>query len=86
MEIKPFKAFRFDAAVVGDAGSCISPPYDVLSEEQQEALYGKSEYNIVRIIKGRIRDSDSDADNQYTRATGYFKSWIEEGILKQDPM
>jgi uncharacterized protein (DUF1015 family) len=41
MEIKPFKAFRFDAGVVGDVGSCVAPPYDVISPSQQQ-LYKKS--------------------------------------------
>ncbi len=84
MEIKPFKAFRFDAAVVGDVGSCISPPYDVISAEQQQKLYEKSEYNIVRIIKGQTDASNGKSNNQYTRAADYFNSWIEKGVLKQD--
>jgi len=83
MEIRPFKAFRFDAGVVGEVGSCISPPYDVISVKEQQKLYEKSEYNIVRIIKGRTAISD-DNNNQYTRAADYFNSWIEKGILKQD--
>ena len=48
MEVKPFRAFRFDAAVVGDEGSCIAPPYDVISPAQQQVLYEKNEYNIQR--------------------------------------
>ena len=59
MQIKPFKAFRFDKAVVGDVGNCIAPPYDVISDDQQEQLYKKSEYNIVRIIKGKQNTSDN---------------------------
>jgi uncharacterized protein (DUF1015 family) len=84
MELKPFKAFRFDAGVVGDAGSCISPPYDVISPSQQQMLYEKNEYNIVRIIKGKTTPSDTADNNQYTRAAEYFNSWIEKGVLKQD--
>jgi uncharacterized protein (DUF1015 family) len=84
MEVKPFKAFRFDAGIVGDVGSCISPPYDVISPEQQEQLYDKNEYNIVRIIKGKTTSSDIEGDNQYTRAADYLKTWIEKGVLKQD--
>jgi uncharacterized protein (DUF1015 family) len=84
MEIKPFRAFRFDADVVGDVGSCISPPYDVISDEEQQQLYEKSEYNIVRIIKGKTIASDYSSNNQYTRAAEYLNSWIEKGILIQD--
>jgi uncharacterized protein (DUF1015 family) len=84
MEIKPFKAFRFDANVVGEVGDCISPPYDVVSPSQQEELYKKNQYNIVRIIKGKTIPSDNDNHNQYTRAAEYLKAWTEKGVLKQD--
>jgi len=84
MQIKPFKAFRFDKAVVGDLGSCIAPPYDVISDAQQEQLYKKSEHNVVRIIKGKINTSDNGENNQYTRAADYLNNWIKQGALKQD--
>jgi uncharacterized protein (DUF1015 family) len=85
MKIKPFKAFRFDTGVVGDVGSCISPPYDVISPSQPQKLYEKSKYNIVRIIKGKTAPSDDADNNQYTRAADYLNTWIEKGVLKQDP-
>jgi len=84
MQIKPFKAFRFDKAVVGDVGNCVAPPYDVISDAEQEQLYNKSEYNIVRIIKGKTNASDNGDNNQYTRAAGYLNNWIKQGVLKQD--
>jgi len=85
MEIRPFKAFRFDAAVVGDVGSCTAPPFDVISTPQQQKLYERNEHNIVRIVKGKTTPSDDGGNNQYTRAAEYFKRWVEEGALKQDP-
>jgi len=84
MEVRPFKAFRFDEQAVGDVGSCIAPPYDVISPEQQQRLYEKSDYNIVRIIKGKTSESDGETNNQYTRAAEYLNGWIEKGVLKQD--
>jgi uncharacterized protein (DUF1015 family) len=85
MEIRPFKALRFNAAVVGDVGECIAPPFDVISPSQQQQLYQRSRYNIVRITKGKTTPSDDDSNNQYSRAAEYFKRWVEEGALKQDP-
>jgi uncharacterized protein (DUF1015 family) len=81
MEIRPFRAFRFDPAVVGNAGDCIAPPYDVIGPEQRRRLYRKSPYNIVRITK----PNEASADNQYTRAADYLSDWIDSGVLKQDP-
>jgi len=84
MEIKPFKAYRYNDETVGDASTCIAPPYDVISHSEQKQLYEKSKYNIVRLIKGKKNKDDNNSKNQYTRAAEHLKSWIEEGILKQD--
>ena len=81
MEIRAFRAYRFDSAVVGDAGDCVAPPYDVISDEQQEQLYAKNEHNIVRITRAKSFAGDSDADNQYTRARGYLNAWISSSCL-----
>jgi uncharacterized protein (DUF1015 family) len=85
MEIRPFRAVRFNPDVVGDVGKCVAPPYDVISPTQQQQLYEKSQYNIVRIIKGRVKASDNGEDNQYTRAADYFHRWMQEGALRSDP-
>lgn len=84
MKIRPFKAIRFDGSVVGDVGDCISPPYDVIDSQQQQELYNKSDYNIVRVVRGKVNDGDNDIDNVYTRAAGYFNDWLSKGVLKQD--
>ena len=84
MQIEAFKAFRFDAGVVGNVGNCIAPPYDVINDAQREQLYQKSRHNLVHIIKGKTNASDNGQDNQYTRAANYLARWIQEGALKQD--
>ncbi len=84
MEIEPFKALRFDSSVVGDVGSCIAPPYDVIDADMQQKLYDRSEYNVVRIIKGKIFPEDTEENNQYTRATQFLNTLIETGALKPD--
>ena len=84
MKIKPFRAFRFNKEVVGDPARCIAPPYDVITAGQQKELYNKSDYNVVRLIKGRQRPGDSDENNQYTRAAEYLRDWIDSGALRKD--
>jgi uncharacterized protein (DUF1015 family) len=84
MEVKPFRALRFNGSVVGDVGRCIAPPYDVISDDERDALGDKSRYNIVHITKGKVRASDDEQDNQYTRAAEYLQTWITEGALKED--
>lgn len=84
MEVKPFKALRYDGRVVGDVGNCIAPPYDVINATQQEQLYKKSPYNIVRVTQGKTTSCDDGEHNQYTRAAEYLTQWIQEGALKVD--
>lgn len=84
MEIKAFKAYRFNEAVVGDVGSCIAPPYDVIDTNLQDRLYKKSKYNIAQITKGKTTPSDSPDNNQYTRAAKLLDDWFRTGALKRD--
>jgi uncharacterized protein (DUF1015 family) len=84
MEIKAFKAWRFDGTVTGNAGQCIAPPYDVIDKNLQQALYDQNPYNVVRAILGKTSDSDTPQENQYTRARKYLDKAIADKALKQD--
>ena len=84
MEVKPFRAYRFNKNIVGDVGDCIAPPYDVISDDMQSALYARSDYNIVRIIKPRAEQNTDSTANIYTRAAELIKEWIASGTLIQD--
>jgi uncharacterized protein (DUF1015 family) len=84
MEVKPLKAFRYNAQVVGDVGRCIAPPYDVISADEQEQLHRRSKYNIAYVTKGKTTPRDTEEQNVYTRAAEYLRKWISEGALKQD--
>ncbi len=84
MEIKPFRAYRFNPELTGNAGDCIAPPYDVIDAGLQERLYNKNQYNVVRVTRGKIEPSDNETNNQYTRAAKYLNEWLEKGVLKQD--
>jgi uncharacterized protein (DUF1015 family) len=84
MEIKAFKAYRFNAEVVGQSGDCIAPPYDVIDSSMQDDLYHRNPYNIVRAIKGKSDVNDSPDNNVYTRAATYLENAIAAGALVQD--
>jgi uncharacterized protein (DUF1015 family) len=72
--------------MIGDLASVISPPYDVISPEEQKLYYQKSPYNIIRLELGDDRHSDSEKYNKYTRAADALKTWREEGILFRENM
>ena len=84
VKIKPFKGVLYDETKVASIADVTAPPYDVISPEQQQALYDKSDKNIVRVILGKDDPSDDSNSNRYTRAADFFNSWLADGTLKSD--
>ena len=84
IEVIPFNGLLYNLEIVGSLDEVTAPPYDVISPDQQEALYQKNSHNVVRLIFGKGSDQDSDTDNRYTRSAKVFEGWINEGVLKRD--
>jgi|Deesub1362A_J573_1020465.scaffolds.fasta_scaffold06753_2 uncharacterized protein (DUF1015 family) len=82
-EVKPFKGVIFNPEKV-DIGKVVSPPYDVISPEEQDELYASHPNNIVRIELGKREDGDNEKVNKYTRARELLYKWLEEEILVRD--
>jgi uncharacterized protein (DUF1015 family) len=76
--VRPFRALRYDPAVVGSIASVVAPPYDVIGAEEQNRLYESSPYNAVRLDLSRDRD-------RYGAASRSFAEWRERGVLVRDP-
>jgi uncharacterized protein (DUF1015 family) len=75
--IQPFRGVRYNPAVVGDLQQVVSPPYDVISAEQQTALHLRSAYNAVRL------DLSQDAE-RYASAARTWQEWLARGALIQE--
>jgi len=82
--IKPFKAIRYNPTLISDPGAVITPPYDVISAEEQDRLHQNSPYNIIRLEYGKTYPADNDSNNRYTRASDTLNKWLNAGILKAD--
>jgi len=80
-EIRAFRGIRYDLGHVGSLSDVVAPPYDVIGPELQEQLYKKHPCNVVRLILNRQEPADDEANNRYTRARRFLKSWREEGVL-----
>ena len=82
--IKPFRGYMFNQDKIGDLGNVMSPPYDSISKSEQEEFYSRHEYNAIRLAKGMRYDTDTDADNPFTRARGFMQDWIADNVLVRD--
>jgi len=83
-EICPFKGVHYNNSLINDWPQLICPPHDIISPQQQEALYQSSEYNFVRLEYGRELPGDTDRDNRYTRSAVTLEQWLKKGALETD--
>lgn len=75
--IVSFRGLLYNQSKIPDLSKVIAPPYDVITPEEQESLYGRSPHNIVRLILNRDRDC-------YDSAARLFERWQAERILVRD--
>jgi uncharacterized protein (DUF1015 family) len=82
--LRPFRGLRYDAAAVGDLSAVISPPYDVISPDEQARLLARHPRNSVRLDLPEVRPGD-EAGAQYRRAAADFVAWRTDGTLRKEP-
>ncbi len=83
-KITPFKGVLYNLERISDLSEVITPPFDVISEEERDAFYDRHPNNMIRLILGKKTDADTPENNPYTRAAAYFESWLSDGILVRD--
>jgi uncharacterized protein (DUF1015 family) len=79
--LAPFKGLTYNFQRFDDISKLVAPPYDVISEKEQELYYQTHPYNVIRLILGKKKMGDSDWDNRYTRAADSLKRWESEDVL-----
>lgn len=80
-QIFPFYSVGFSSQCAEDLSRLITPPYDVISAEEQDAFYEAHLYNVIRLVLGKKYPWDAQTDNRYTRASILLNYWLKEGIL-----
>ncbi|MCR3923171.1 MAG: DUF1015 domain-containing protein [Firmicutes bacterium] len=83
-KIVPIRGVRYSTAKAGQMADLITPPYDVINDEEQKRYYEKNPFNVIRLEYGESREPDSKDDNRYTRAAGFFSHWLQQEILTHE--
>jgi uncharacterized protein (DUF1015 family) len=82
--IYPFRATRYNPTALR-VEDVVTQPYDKITPAMQQVYYGRSPYNLVRIILGLPELFDEPGVNDvYTRAARDFREWRSNGILQTD--
>jgi uncharacterized protein (DUF1015 family) len=82
--IRPFRALRYRQEAVGDLRKVVSPPYDVISPQEQRTLLERDPRNVVRLDLPPDEPGDAP-DDRYRRAARTLASWRSDGTLHKDP-
>jgi len=83
-DIRPFRGIRYNPKRIRDLSKVISPPYDIITKEEQSDYYRSSPYNVIRLELGKRFARDDGSRNCYTRARTFLKKWLSGGVLVQD--
>jgi uncharacterized protein (DUF1015 family) len=85
LRISPFVGLRFERSRVGSLDRVTTPPYDVISPEEQARFRSASPYNVIRLVLGEDLPGDDAETNKYRRAASDLRTWREEGSLVPTP-
>jgi uncharacterized protein (DUF1015 family) len=81
--IFPFPALRYNPKKV-EPKDVLTQPYDKITPEMQDKYYGRSPYNLVRVILGKTEPGDDQKKNVYSRAAENLRQWREAGVVTPD--
>jgi len=82
--IAPFQGIRYNQGKVKDLAKVICPPYDVITPQQKELYYSRSEYNIIRLEYTARQDEGAVTDRIYKKAANTLQQWLENEVLFRD--
>ena len=77
--VAAFPGVHYNPDKIDDFSSVVAPPYDVINSREQDELYERSPFNVIRLILTK-----GEGDKKYVQASETFRKWIEQGVLIQD--
>ena len=77
--IEAFSSVRYNERLLAHAENLMTPPYDVISADDQEFYYDQNPFNVIRLILGKEFPDDTDRNNRYTRARDFLNNWTRDG-------
>jgi uncharacterized protein (DUF1015 family) len=81
VNFRPFRGLRYNQAD-GDLGRLISPPYDVLTEQQVDELVQRDQHNVIRLEHPVV--ALRGETEPYAAAAAHFDTWQRESTLRRD--
>ena len=79
--VRPFRALRYDAALV-DLDRVIAPPYDVVTAEERKHYWERDPHGAIRLEL--TREVGDEATTDYAEVAEALAAWQRAGVLRRD--
>ena len=83
-EVSAFRGLRYDEEKAGKLADLVTPPYDIISAQEQQAFYQRNPANVIRLEYAMEQEGDHPGENKYTRAKKSLEEFLEKGWLKEE--
>lgn len=83
--IAPFKGLRFNQDKIKNLEEVVTPPYDVISEEDAAKFLERNAYSMIQLdLRNNPQASEQENEGRYLKAKTLFDAWQDDKILIQD--
>jgi len=62
-DIAPLRGLLYNQKLIDNMEKVVTPPFDVISPEEQEAYYRRHPYNMIQLILGKQKPGDDENHN-----------------------
>jgi uncharacterized protein (DUF1015 family) len=84
VKVFPFEGILYNKDRLKKIDKVFTPPYDVISPEEQDYFYNIHDFNYIRIILGKEFEGDGEYNNKYIRSAAFLDGWLRHKVLVQD--
>ena len=82
--VAPFRGVRYNPEKIERLEDVVTPPYDVISTDDEKKLLQKNPYSMINLDLRNISQGTTEDDGRYEQARELFQSWQDENVLIQD--
>ncbi|HHD63022.1 MAG TPA: DUF1015 domain-containing protein [Desulfobulbaceae bacterium] len=82
--IAPFRGVRYNPEKIENIEEVLTPPYDVINEEEGASFLKKNPYNMIQLDLRNTGQKAATDSGRYTDAHARFDRWQDDSVLIRD--
>ncbi len=82
--ISPFRGVRYNPQKVSNIENVVTPPYDVIDQQNEAMLMAKDPYNMIRLDLGKKTSGAEENEQRYIACKDLLTEWEGDNVLIRD--